>query len=455
MALTAVFTPPQIRSGTGSPNSVVIGSVGDLYRRTNGGSGTTLYVKESGTATTTGWVAVAAGGGGAWGGDEVWIEDFGGAADGSAAGTGTDNGPPLAAAIAALDPNRGGTINFNQGIYYFGTATTCGILGVCIQGESNPGNGTQTGTGKGCTQFVAADGITWLTFNPGAGVSQWTRGPVLKNFHLYPETGATTGNGILAQVITGGIVEDVMCTDFVGGYGFKLDGQGSGGNSQYWDFRGMFGMGGCDTGLHLKAANGCRLFGGYFEAGLVSGGTVTPHAGSVGIYVESGDTFRSYGTVLSGWETAIHVASPAANHEFYGPRFEYCNTGIRTSGRRTHVYGGAFGNNLLGGVGAKAASIAVQLDSGATNCYLNLADLQDVGFPIVDNSADVTNEWHLNFDAQPRHQMAGMTAAPASGAHVVGEIVYHATPAASGFIGWVCTTAGTPGTWKTWGAISP
>lgn len=45
-----------VSSGTGSPNGVVTGSVGDLYTRTDGGAGTTLYVKESGTATNTGWV---------------------------------------------------------------------------------------------------------------------------------------------------------------------------------------------------------------------------------------------------------------------------------------------------------------------------------------------------------------------------------------------------------------
>jgi hypothetical protein len=43
-------------SGTGDPNGVVIGSPGDLYSRTDGGAGTTFYVKESGVATNAGWV---------------------------------------------------------------------------------------------------------------------------------------------------------------------------------------------------------------------------------------------------------------------------------------------------------------------------------------------------------------------------------------------------------------
>ena len=48
------------------------------------------------------------------------------------------------------------------------------------------------------------------------------------------------------------------------------------------------------------------------------------------------------------------------------------------------------------------------------------------------------------------------TAAPTTGPHAAGEIVFDSMPdAGTGFIGWVCTVAGTPGTWKTFGAISP
>jgi hypothetical protein len=47
------------------------------------------------------------------------------------------------------------------------------------------------------------------------------------------------------------------------------------------------------------------------------------------------------------------------------------------------------------------------------------------------------------------------TAAPTTGTWVVGDKVWHSAPVAGGAgIGWVCTTAGTPGTWKTFGAIS-
>ena len=44
------------KSGAGSPEGAVVASVGSLWTRTDGGTNTTLYVKESGTGNT-GWVA--------------------------------------------------------------------------------------------------------------------------------------------------------------------------------------------------------------------------------------------------------------------------------------------------------------------------------------------------------------------------------------------------------------
>jgi hypothetical protein len=48
--------PVGVFTGANSPENSVAGAVGSLYLRTNGGAGTTLYIKESGTGTT-GWVA--------------------------------------------------------------------------------------------------------------------------------------------------------------------------------------------------------------------------------------------------------------------------------------------------------------------------------------------------------------------------------------------------------------
>jgi len=49
-------TDAKMYSGVGTPEGAVIATIGSLYMRTNGGAGTSLYVKESGSGNT-GWVA--------------------------------------------------------------------------------------------------------------------------------------------------------------------------------------------------------------------------------------------------------------------------------------------------------------------------------------------------------------------------------------------------------------
>lgn len=46
------------------------------------------------------------------------------------------------------------------------------------------------------------------------------------------------------------------------------------------------------------------------------------------------------------------------------------------------------------------------------------------------------------------------SAAPTTGDWQQGDIVFNLTPAAGGTVGWVCTTTGAPGTWKTFGTIA-
>ncbi len=72
-AFTTVTSPQVILAagvywscGTGTPEGVVSASVGSLFSRLDGSTGTTLYYKASGTGNT-GWVAIAGGGGGTWG----------------------------------------------------------------------------------------------------------------------------------------------------------------------------------------------------------------------------------------------------------------------------------------------------------------------------------------------------------------------------------------------------
>lgn len=61
---------------------------------------------------------------------------------------------------------------------------------------------------------------------------------------------------------------------------------------------------------------------------------------------------------------------------------------------------------------------------------------------------------NTQFYTRSRREVEG-TAAPTSGTWQVGDRVWNTAPTAGGTLGWVCVTAGTPGTWKTFGSIAP
>lgn len=52
-------------------------------------------------------------------------------------------------------------------------------------------------------------------------------------------------------------------------------------------------------------------------------------------------------------------------------------------------------------------------------------------------------------------RMFASTGIPLAGTWAVGDIVWNTTPVAAGAPGWVCTTAGTPGTWKAMANLAP
>jgi len=97
---------------------------------------------------------------------------------------------------------------------------------------------------------------------------------------------------------------------------------------------------------------------------------------------------------------------------------------------------------------------------GRVSMYAELASLRlaDALQPLlyIDNSNEVFLSYIIGkqlASTQTPRRLSG-SSAPSSGTWIVGDIIYDITPSAGGTIGWVCITAGTPGTWKTFGAIT-
>jgi hypothetical protein len=128
----------------------------------------------------------------------------------------------------------------------------------------------------------------------------------------------------------------------------------------------------------------------------------------------------------------------------------------KTSLTNNNIVGFYYGIRLLGsGNGVKNCIIGPNNFSGNTvadilidaGCENNIIILTDPNTVVIDNSAPGSNTFIKSW-------LGASTADPSTGTYAVGDIIYNSAPVAGGFIGWVCTTAGTPGTWKTFGVIS-
>jgi len=72
------------------------------------------------------------------------------------------------------------------------------------------------------------------------------------------------------------------------------------------------------------------------------------------------------------------------------------------------------------------------------------------------NAETVTSDVDLQVNGPVRIQNKKIeygTEYPSNGSHGKGDIVYNTDPVVGGFVGWICTEAGAPGTWKPFGRI--
>lgn len=75
----------------------------------------------------------------------------------------------------------------------------------------------------------------------------------------------------------------------------------------------------------------------------------------------------------------------------------------------------------------------------------------------VYNSNGITSASSFNrnivYDTISTKNIYYFSAVPTVGTFNIGDMIYNSTPTAGGYLGWVCTVAGTPGTWKGFGLI--
>lgn len=235
-------------------------------------------------------------------------------------------------------------------------------------------------------------------------------------------------------------------------------------NSSVWV---LIGAGGSSTFHPDWVSGGTYLVGGAY-------GSTNSNARNIfiGCYSEPGSQppsrIKAPAMVVGGLHTA-GFTSDSTSTRFLDATFTAITSQPSSGGARISIGAGSNGDT--------GALLGLSDPSSSGNFPYRLKYTTGKWFL---NWANITEHLHLyNRDATPANGFArdlsgqnggigmpsgyyapgmkyrgGAAAAPTTGTYVQGDIIYNTSPAASGFIGWVCVTGGTPGTWKTFGAIS-
>jgi hypothetical protein len=119
-------------------------------------------------------------------------------------------------------------------------------------------------------------------------------------------------------------------------------------------------------------------------------------------------------------------------------------------------------SNIPNGYGIVLNTSTNCMVTGNYTSNITAADYRSVstctGSRISENVSDTSPTISLGSDVTTANNswqsVSYASAEPTTGTYIRGAIVYNNTPSSAGYVGWVCTSSGTPGTWKTFGLIS-
>jgi hypothetical protein len=390
---------------------------------------------------------------------------------------------------------QGGTVLVPFGKYYL-SGTLEIDRNIVLKGVGAP-----YGNAEGGSIMVFADncdGILCVDYRDSPSNKQGS-GLVIDGLYLTRKnTGGSVGSGISLK--TTARIVNTTCRGFRE-HGIKIDASTSyspASNANLWEvhscqlaFNGQHGLYVKGADANAGAAYNVNAYAnsgwGIYDSSFLGNTYVACHSADntlgaykaddanarnifVGCYSESGQPPASIAIpsmIVGGLHAAGYGATDSAidsdfiglysNFQFrtgvMGIGFGQPNTsGVGLSYKDT---GGTFGwtfEKVVGRWGYKWANLGtptflIWYDRTATPANGYARDLS------AENGALGVAEHYFGGSTQMKYRGLG-SAAPVSGTYLQGDIIWNSAPTAGGFVGFVCTAGGTPGTWKTFGAIS-
>jgi len=99
----------------------------------------------------------------------------------------------------------------------------------------------------------------------------------------------------------------------------------------------------------------------------------------------------------------------------------------------------------------KANGVIQAGTSEAPNAVVKVFGQLGIGVNNIDPDVTLSTSGPVKLDG--RKMQSGATV-PSAGVYALGDIVWNSNPKPTGYVGWICTRGGTPGTWKAFGSIS-
>jgi Pectate lyase superfamily protein len=96
--------------------------------------------------------------------------------------------------------------------------------------------------------------------------------------------------------------------------------------------------------------------------------------------------------------------------------------------------------------------VGVNLLSYQLTSTFRIANFQILAFDTLQDMMEYSNS--LQFRTKTENTISYNTIFPTTGTYNKGDLIYNTNPTPGGFIGWICITSGTPGTWKGFGSIT-
>jgi len=176
--------------------------------------------------------------------------------------------------------------------------------------------------------------------------------------------------------------------------------------------------------------------------GNTSYGMGDPNKQTAGLMASFGRTAAATASAFSGTDTAIdaRMINTQSNNASYDMQGIYIKT-KNYSGGVVGVMKGAY----IEAVNEGTATTVTGLDLGSDGSTLSVG---------IDMNSIAAATKHIRFPGGNMVNFASAAPTATTSANLQGDVVFNTGATASGTVGWVCVSAGSPGTWKTFGAVT-